>query len=116
MKTPYTNDWIALDALGPEDEDAELRDYVSVTIEEAGAGQMMAWSRFGLDPIDLTRLDVAGFEPTASDDGGPDFSGLYGAGAGSDTWLRGAHFTRPPPPAELPLADLGQSLQPQRPA
>lgn len=37
MKTPYTNDWIALDALGPEDEDAELRDYVSVSIDVGGA-------------------------------------------------------------------------------
>jgi hypothetical protein len=37
MKTPYTNDWIALDALGPEDEDAELRDHVSVSIDVGGA-------------------------------------------------------------------------------
>jgi len=37
MKTPYTNDWIALDALGPEDEDAELRDHVSVSIDAGGA-------------------------------------------------------------------------------
>jgi hypothetical protein len=34
MKTPYTNHWIALDALGPEDEDAELRDYTSVDLDE----------------------------------------------------------------------------------
>ena len=34
MKTPFTNRWIALDALGPEDEDAELSDYVSVDLDE----------------------------------------------------------------------------------
>ncbi|WP_426196753.1 hypothetical protein [Massilia sp. DWR3-1-1] len=34
MKTPYTNRWIALDALGPEDDDAELRDYVSADLDE----------------------------------------------------------------------------------
>ncbi len=37
MKTPYTNRWIALDALGPEDEDADLRDYVSVDLEDGDA-------------------------------------------------------------------------------
>ena len=34
MKTPYTNCWIALDALGPEDEDADLRALVSVDLDE----------------------------------------------------------------------------------
>lgn len=34
MKTPYITHWIALDALGPEDEDAELRDYVSADLDE----------------------------------------------------------------------------------
>ncbi|MDB5949458.1 MAG: hypothetical protein JWR65_1313 [Massilia sp.] len=34
MKTPYTNHWIALDALAPEDEDAELRDYTRVDLDE----------------------------------------------------------------------------------
>lgn len=40
MKTPFTNRWIALDALGPEDEDAELRDYVSVDLDEPAAPQV----------------------------------------------------------------------------
>ena len=34
MKTPFTNRWIALDALGPEDEDAELSDYVRVDLDD----------------------------------------------------------------------------------
>jgi len=34
MKTPYTNHWIALDALGPEDEDADLLAYVSVDLDD----------------------------------------------------------------------------------
>ncbi|WP_426109941.1 hypothetical protein [Massilia sp. PWRC2] len=34
MKTPYTVCWIALDALGPEDDDAELRACVSVDLDE----------------------------------------------------------------------------------
>lgn len=37
MKTPYTNRWIPLDilhALGPEDEDAELRAWVSAELDD----------------------------------------------------------------------------------
>lgn len=45
MKTPYTNTWIALDALGPEDEDAELRALVSVDLDEPEAQRVHSKAR-----------------------------------------------------------------------
>lgn len=45
MKTPYTNHWIALDALGPEDEDADLLAYVSVDLDDGDAEEAVADSR-----------------------------------------------------------------------
>lgn len=34
MKTTHTNCWIDLAALGPEDEDAELRSFVRVDVDD----------------------------------------------------------------------------------
>jgi hypothetical protein len=34
MNTPYFTHWIDLAALGPEDDDAELRSFVSVDLDE----------------------------------------------------------------------------------